>query len=138
MSWITMILLVAIIVIIAFVSSKKKSKKESVQSLLHLIIMVICADGETSEKEMAKLNQFCKKNGISEKQLQNELKAMKNVGGAQFKTAVTHEEAVKNIDVLMDFVRADGSIDENELNIVRTVAQKYGLGADYVDSLIVK
>lgn len=137
-SWIFGILLFGGIAAFTIIHENKKSRKESKLGLLHLIIMVICADGKISEKERSKLGQFCKKNGISEKQLQKELKSMHKVGGAQFKTLVTHEEAVKNINILVDFMKSDGSIDEDELTIVKNVAQKYGLGEDYVDNLLGK
>ena len=46
------------------------------------------------------------------------------------------EDREKQIKALVNMARADGSVDDNELELIKEVASKFGLGKSFVDKLV--
>ena len=104
-------------------------------SLFQLLVLVACADGEASAEEMQIIMEHAKQFGISGERF-NAIVKQAGEGKVQFVVPDKMEEREKNIRALVKMANANGSIDENELQLIKNVANKYGISESFVDKLL--
>jgi uncharacterized tellurite resistance protein B-like protein len=111
------------------------SIENSKVSLFQLLVLVACADGNLSDTESRQIGEYAKQFDISGKRLEAIVKQVTE-GKVQFMIPETTEEREKNIKALVKMANADGKIDANELQLIKNVAEKYGINESFVDKLV--
>lgn len=122
-------------VIGSYLAVKGGNMKEQEESLFALLLIVALADGEVSDEEKQKLSGYAKQFGISDKRF---AKLLELIAKKEYKFTMPEDEKEKkkNITALVNMAKADGTIDDDEVKVIKGVAKLYGLSESLVDDLL--
>ena len=131
-----------ILIFAGWFGSRMGKAESSNTNLIKLLIMMASSDGELAEEEIQMVKGKAKSLGITDddfsKIVANVFKEI-NDGQGQFSFQIPESDTEKkNIArELVKLMKADGTIDENELSFLYSITVKhFGLEKSFVDSLI--
>lgn len=101
---------------------ESKKTKEVNQHLFNLIALAK-QDGEINQHELAYLWKIAKKNGYEHEEFQD---LLEEVTGEEFHAPKNDAERFEQLFELVELMRADGHVDEKELDFCIEVAGKFG------------
>lgn len=119
---------------VALVGASSKMRTQNT-SLFKLMFCVAAADGQLTPSEIQLLQESSKKFGISESKFQEIAKELSD-GKYSFAVPEDQKDRENQIKALVSMAKADGCVDNNELEIIKEVASKFGLGESFVDNLV--
>ena len=117
----------------------EKTKPGSGSDTLDLsawMIDVLLSDGEIELHQRKLLYEFCRKRGVSKRQVEDMIAHSQEVGASVNMKPSSAEEALAWLKSMVIAGLADGSVNQDELLLIRIAGQKLGFSDFTINKLI--
>ena len=102
----------------------RSNRHGQVLSHLNNLIAVALADGTLDDSEWDRLAEIARHRGVSEEELKD---IYEEAGAIKFIVPPTFRDKIRQIYELVDVMKADGHVDDEEVAICRKLAEKLNI-----------
>ncbi len=112
-----------------FESKRTKEKKSALKNA----VAVMRSDGHISDSEMTMLAVICRRLGLDPKILKEILSHPETI---KFVVPSDNQEKVFRLVDIVFMMMADGTVNQNEMNLCKTIASGFGFNPSVIDKLL--